>query len=76
MQYDFPKQDTIIQFVIDAIEAFNTKTLFLIGTYTIGEFFELPCVLFIHSSNRTEFIKTKTYATITKFQSSLDKAFF
>jgi hypothetical protein len=38
-QYDFPKQDTVIQFVIDAIqaEAFNTKTLFLIGTYTIGE---------------------------------------
>lgn len=38
-QYDFPKQDTVIQFVIDAIqaEAFNTKTLFLIGTYTIGK---------------------------------------
>ncbi|PIN12524.1 putative hydrolase involved in interstrand cross-link repair [Handroanthus impetiginosus] len=38
-QYDFPKQDTIIQFVIDAIqaEAFNPKTLFLIGSYTIGK---------------------------------------
>lgn len=40
MQYDFPKQDAVIQFVIDAIqaEAFNAKTLFLIGTYTIGKF--------------------------------------
>lgn len=39
MQYDFPKQDAVVQFVIDAIqaEAFNTKTLFLIGTYTIGK---------------------------------------
>ncbi|KAF3792314.1 DNA cross-link repair 1A protein [Nymphaea thermarum] len=38
-QYDFPKQDAVIQFVIDAIqaEAFNPKTLFLIGTYTIGK---------------------------------------
>lgn len=38
-QYDFPKQDSVIQFVIDAIEAeaFNSKTLFLIGTYTIGK---------------------------------------
>ena len=38
-QYDFPKQDLVIQFVIDAIqaEAFNPKTLFLIGTYNIGE---------------------------------------
>ncbi|KAL0312096.1 UNVERIFIED_CONTAM: DNA cross-link repair 1A protein [Sesamum radiatum] len=38
-QYDFPKQDAIIQFVIDAIqaEAFNPKTLFLIGSYTIGK---------------------------------------
>ncbi|KAL0393962.1 UNVERIFIED_CONTAM: DNA cross-link repair 1A protein [Sesamum latifolium] len=36
-QYDFPKQDAIIQFVIDAIqaEAFNPKTLFLIGSYTL-----------------------------------------
>ena len=39
MQYDFPKQEAVIQFVIEAIqaEAFNTKTLFLIGTYTIGK---------------------------------------
>ncbi|KAL2236927.1 UNVERIFIED_CONTAM: DNA cross-link repair 1A protein [Sesamum indicum] len=38
-QYDFPKQDAVIQFVIDAIqaEAFNPKTLFLIGSYTIGK---------------------------------------
>lgn len=38
-QHDFPKQDSVIQFVIDAIqaEAFNPKTLFLIGTYTIGK---------------------------------------
>nr|AQX44222.1 hypothetical protein [Phalaenopsis equestris] len=38
-QYDFPKQEEVIQFVIDAIqaEAFNPKTLFFIGTYTIGK---------------------------------------
>ncbi|KAK8941701.1 DNA cross-link repair protein SNM1 [Platanthera guangdongensis] len=38
-QYDFPKQDEVVQFVIDAIraESFNPKTLFLIGTYTIGK---------------------------------------
>ncbi|KAL7122267.1 hypothetical protein ACP275_01G034500 [Erythranthe tilingii] len=38
-QYDFPKQETVIQFVIDAIqaEAFNPRTLFLIGSYTIGK---------------------------------------
>ncbi|KAH6760693.1 sterile alpha motif domain-containing protein [Perilla frutescens var. frutescens] len=38
-QYDFPKQESIIQFVIDSIkaEAFNPKTLFLIGSYTIGK---------------------------------------
>ncbi|OIV96441.1 hypothetical protein TanjilG_09868 [Lupinus angustifolius] len=38
-QYDFPKQDAVIQFVIDAIQAesFNPKTLFLIGSYTIGK---------------------------------------
>ncbi|XP_058079465.1 uncharacterized protein LOC131227689 isoform X2 [Magnolia sinica] len=36
-QYDFPKQEAVIQFVVDAIqaEAFNPKTLFLIGSYTI-----------------------------------------
>ncbi|KAL5054093.1 hypothetical protein RYX36_034775 [Vicia faba] len=34
-----PKQEAVIQFVIDAIqaEAFNPKTLFLIGSYTIGK---------------------------------------
>ncbi|GAQ80301.1 putative Sterile alpha motifdomain-containing protein [Klebsormidium nitens] len=38
-QYDFPEQDAVIQFVIDAIQAetFNPKTLFLIGAYTIGK---------------------------------------
>ncbi|KAL4350665.1 hypothetical protein HN51_032390 [Arachis hypogaea] len=38
-QYDFPKQEAVIQFVIDAIqaEAFNPETLFLIGSYTIGK---------------------------------------
>ncbi|KAL3650903.1 hypothetical protein CASFOL_007306 [Castilleja foliolosa] len=38
-QYDFPKQEAIIQFVIESIqaEAFNPKTLFLIGSYTIGK---------------------------------------
>lgn len=40
LQYDFPKQEAVIQFVIDAIqaEAFNPRTLFLIGSYTIGRF--------------------------------------
>lgn len=39
MQYDFPKQEAVIQFVIEAIQAesFNPKTLFLIGSYTIGK---------------------------------------
>nr|GLL16710.1 uncharacterized protein LOC109163475 isoform X1 [Ipomoea trifida] len=38
-QYEFPKQDAVIQFVIEAIqaEAFNPRTLFLIGSYTIGK---------------------------------------
>ncbi|KAG5030876.1 hypothetical protein JHK85_014858 [Glycine max] len=38
-QYDFPKQESVIQFVIDAVQAetFNPKTLFLIGSYTIGK---------------------------------------
>ncbi|XP_050364634.1 DNA cross-link repair protein SNM1 [Argentina anserina] len=38
-QYDFPKQEAVIQFVIDAIQAetFNPRTLFLIGSYTIGK---------------------------------------
>lgn len=40
MQYDFPKQEAVIQFVIEAIqaEAFNPKALFLIGSYTIGNY--------------------------------------
>jgi len=38
LQYDFPSQEIVIQCVIEAIqaEAFNPKTLFLIGSYTIG----------------------------------------
>ncbi|XP_065042284.1 uncharacterized protein LOC135675746 [Musa acuminata AAA Group] len=38
-RYDFPKQEAVAQFVIEAIqaEAFNPKTLFLIGSYTIGK---------------------------------------
>ncbi|XP_031258999.1 DNA cross-link repair 1 protein-like [Pistacia vera] len=49
-QYDFPKQESVIQFVIEAIqaEAFNPKTLFLIGSYTIGKerlFLEVARVL-------------------------------
>ncbi|XP_073051840.1 uncharacterized protein [Primulina eburnea] len=49
-QYDFPKQEAVIQFVIDSIqaEAFNPKTLFLIGSYTIGKerlFIEVARVL-------------------------------
>ncbi|KAM2969073.1 hypothetical protein FF2_016230 [Malus domestica] len=49
-QYDFPKQEAVIQFVIDAIQAetFNPKTLFLIGSYTIGKerlFLEVARVL-------------------------------
>ncbi|KAI5076808.1 hypothetical protein GOP47_0008873 [Adiantum capillus-veneris] len=49
-QYVFPKQEVVIQFIIDAIqaEAFNPSTLFLIGTYTIGKeriFFEVAKAL-------------------------------
>ncbi|KAL4590164.1 hypothetical protein LXL04_003086 [Taraxacum kok-saghyz] len=49
-QYDFPKQDAVIQYVLEAIqaEAFNPKTLFLIGSYTIGKervFMEVARVL-------------------------------
>ncbi|PHU09431.1 hypothetical protein BC332_21291 [Capsicum chinense] len=38
-QYDFPKSEAVIQFVIESIQAetFNSKTLFLIGSYTIGK---------------------------------------
>ncbi|EXB74918.1 DNA cross-link repair 1A protein [Morus notabilis] len=48
--YDFPKQEAVIQFVLDAIQAetFNPKTLFLIGSYTIGKerlFLEVARVL-------------------------------
>ena len=37
-QYNFPKQEAVVQFVIEAIQAesFNSKALFLIGSYTIG----------------------------------------
>jgi DNA cross-link repair 1A protein len=44
LQYDFPKQEAVIQFVIDAIqaEAFNPQTLFLIGSYTIGRVQVIP----------------------------------
>lgn len=50
MQYDFPKQEAVIQFVVESIqaEAFNPKTLFLIGSYTIGKerlFLEVARVL-------------------------------
>lgn len=47
-QYDFPTQDTVIRFVIEAIQAemFNADTLFLIGTYTIGKALFLLCAHF------------------------------
>ncbi|XP_078440838.1 uncharacterized protein LOC144710872 isoform X2 [Wolffia australiana] len=48
-QYDFPRQESVIQFVVEAIqaEAFNPSSLFLIGSYTIvqekkGYFWKLP----------------------------------
>ncbi|CAA6664209.1 unnamed protein product [Spirodela intermedia] len=49
-QYDFPRQDAVVQFIVEAIqaEAFNPKTLFLIGSYTIGKeriFLEIARVL-------------------------------
>ncbi|XP_038701091.1 DNA cross-link repair 1A protein isoform X2 [Tripterygium wilfordii] len=61
-QYDFPKQEAVIQFVIDAIqaEAFNPKTLFLIGSYTIGKerlFLEVARVL-----------RRKVYVPAAKFR--------
>ncbi|KAG6770442.1 hypothetical protein POTOM_026125 [Populus tomentosa] len=61
-QYDFPKQEAVIQFVIEAIqaEAFNPKTLFLIGSYTIGKerlFLEVARVL-----------HKKVYVNMTKFR--------
>lgn len=56
MQYDFPKQEAVIQFVIEAIqaEAFNPKTLFLIGSYTIGNY-HLPL------SARSRALSTRKY---------------
>jgi DNA cross-link repair 1A protein len=54
LQYDFPKQEAVIQFVIDCIqaEAFNPKTLFLIGSYTIGTVHHAPlslsCLIGLH----------------------------
>ncbi|XP_057957745.1 uncharacterized protein LOC131150797 isoform X2 [Malania oleifera] len=61
-QYDFPKQEAVIQFVIEAIqaEAFNVKTLFLIGSYTIGKerlFLEVARVL-----------RKKVYVTAAKMR--------
>ncbi|KAF8393654.1 hypothetical protein HHK36_021900 [Tetracentron sinense] len=61
-QYDFPKQDAVIQFVIEAIqaEAFNPKTLFLIGSYTIGKerlFLEVARIL-----------RKKVYVDAAKFR--------
>lgn len=48
LQYDFPSQEIVIQFVIEAIqaEAFNPKTLFLIGSYTIGTVSSLHSLIF------------------------------
>lgn len=62
MQYDFPKQEAVIQFVIEAIQAesFNPKTLFLIGSYTIGKerlFLEVARVL-----------RKKIYVNAAKFR--------
>ncbi|XP_015884412.3 DNA cross-link repair protein SNM1 [Ziziphus jujuba] len=61
-QYDFPKKEAAIQFVIDAIQAesFNPKTLFLIGSYTIGKeqlFLEVARVL-----------RKKVYVTAAKLR--------
>ncbi|XP_010541701.1 PREDICTED: uncharacterized protein LOC104815085 [Tarenaya hassleriana] len=61
-QYDFPKQEAVIQFVIESIqaEAFNPKTLFLIGSYTIGKerlFLEVARVL-----------RKKVYINVTKLK--------
>ncbi|GMG99305.1 hypothetical protein Nepgr_001145 [Nepenthes gracilis] len=61
-QYDFPKQEAVIQFVIEAIQAesFNPRTLFLIGCYTIGKerlFLEVARVL-----------HTKVYVTAAKLR--------
>ncbi|OMO67040.1 hypothetical protein CCACVL1_20825 [Corchorus capsularis] len=61
-QYDFPKQEAVIQFVIEAIQAetFNPKTLFLIGSYTIGKerlFLEVARVL-----------RRKVYITASKLR--------
>lgn len=53
-QYDFPKQDAVIQYVLEAIqaEAFNPKTLFLIGSYTIGKIKSVFCLTETPTLNR------------------------
>ncbi|KAL8153080.1 hypothetical protein V2J09_010840 [Rumex salicifolius] len=61
-KYDFPKQEAIVQFVIEAIQAesFHQKTLFLIGSYTIGKervFLEVARVL-----------RKKVYVTAAKLR--------
>lgn len=64
MQHDFPKQDSVIQFVIDAIqaEAFNPKTLFLIGTYTIGKCFYSDDPRFLFTIfNYAVFVEAESY---------------
>ncbi|KAJ9538423.1 hypothetical protein OSB04_031156 [Centaurea solstitialis] len=61
-QYDFPKQEAVVQYVLEAIqaEAFNPTTLFLIGSYTIGKerlFMEVARVL-----------RKKVYVTAAKMR--------
>ncbi|KAI3715354.1 hypothetical protein L6452_22334 [Arctium lappa] len=61
-QYDFPKQEAVVQYVLEAIqaEAFNPRTLFLIGSYTIGKerlFMEVARVL-----------RKKVYVTAAKMR--------
>ncbi|KFM26805.1 DNA cross-link repair 1A protein [Auxenochlorella protothecoides] len=61
-QYQFPSQDEVLSFVIDAVkaEAFNPKTLFLFGSYTIGKervFLEAARVL-----------RQKVYVSATKLK--------
>ncbi|ERN05595.1 uncharacterized protein LOC18433777 isoform X1 [Amborella trichopoda] len=61
-QYDFPKQEAVVQFVIEAIqaEAFNPKTLFLIGSYTIGKE-----KLFLEVAR---FLRKKVYVGVAKLR--------
>ncbi|XP_024963152.1 DNA cross-link repair protein SNM1 [Cynara cardunculus var. scolymus] len=61
-QYDFPKQEAVVQYVLETIqaEAFNPRTLFLIGSYTIGKerlFMEVARVL-----------RKKVYVTAAKMR--------